>query len=144
MYLSSTFFYSTLFKGFLFFTKTRFRRLFYSWDQCFNIYALLHMASLQHAFLMRHGPFLARLVFSNEKACYTTCTFQRLAQHYNICVQRQMKTFTAALMDSGHVPNPPSQKDTQYSLSPRRHDRIVPQAENSMRKTFLTRRLYNV
>jgi len=30
---------------------------------------LMHKARLWPAYLMRHGPFLARLVFLNEKAC---------------------------------------------------------------------------
>jgi len=28
-----------------------------------------HVARLRPAYLMRHGPFLAHLVFANEKAC---------------------------------------------------------------------------
>jgi len=31
---------------------------------------LPHMACLRPAYLMRHGLFLVRLVFSNEKACH--------------------------------------------------------------------------
>ena len=40
-------------------------------------------------------------------------------------------------------PTAPSCNDIPYSLHPRPHDRIVPQVENLMRKTFLTRILYN-
>ena len=52
--------------------------------------------------------------------------------------------FTAA--SPGHVLNPllPPVKTLHYSLRPRPHDRIVPRADNLMRKTFLTRMLYNV
>ena len=54
--------------------------------------------------------------------------------------------FTAALADPSHVLNPllPPVKTLPYSLRPRPHDRIVPKADNLMRKTFLTRMLYNV
>src|SRR6218665_3358982 len=60
-------------------------------------------------------------------------------------MQRQLRTmFTIALADPGQVLNRllPSIKTLQYSLHPRPHDRIVPRADNLMRKTFLKRMLY--
>ena len=63
-----------------------------------------------------------------------------------LCRTADGNLFTAALADPGHVLNPllPPVKTLPYSLRPRPHDRIVPQADNLMRKTFLTRMLYNV
>jgi len=53
--------------------------------------------------------------------------------------------FAAVLLDQGHVLNqflPPLRPQLYYYMRPRRHDRIVPRADNLMRKTFLTRMLY--
>ena len=63
-----------------------------------------------------------------------------------LCRTADGNLFTAALADPGHVLNPllPPVKTLPYSLRPRPHDRIVPRADNLMRKTFLTRMLYNV
>src|ERR1043165_9002189 len=63
-----------------------------------------------------------------------------------LCRTADGNLFTAALADPGHVLNPllPPVKTLPYSLRPRPHDRIVRRADNLMRKTFLTRMLYNV
>src|ERR1043165_1847590 len=63
-----------------------------------------------------------------------------------LCRTADGNLFTAALADPGHVLNLllPPVKTLPYFLRPRLHDRIVPRADNLMRKTFLTRMLYNV
>src|SRR6218665_4024291 len=48
------------------------------------------------AYVMRHGPFLTRLVFSNEKACRHTTTFKHtyihLCIHLHTCMYKHLHT----------------------------------------------------
>ena len=63
-----------------------------------------------------------------------------------LCQTVDENLFTTALTNPGHVLNPllPSVKTLPYSLHPRKHEQIVQQADNLMRKIFLTRMLYNL
>ena len=62
-----------------------------------------------------------------------------------LCHLADTRLFSAVLGTPGHVLHgllPPA-KPTVYSLRPRRHDRVLPKADNQMRKTFIVRMLFS-
>ena len=61
-----------------------------------------------------------------------------------LCIKADSRLFSSILADNGHVLHEllPPIKTSKYSLRPRAHDRIIPPADNLMRKTFITRMIY--
>ena len=54
--------------------------------------------------------------------------------------------FFAVLTDKGHVLHAllPPVKTSTYSLRPRAHDRVIPPADSLMRRTYITRMIYDL
>ena len=63
-----------------------------------------------------------------------------------LCIKADSRLFSSILVDNGHVLHEllPPIKTSKYSLRPRAHDRIIPPADNLMRKNFITRMIYKV
>ena len=63
----------------------------------------------------------------------------------HICQEQDNKLFTQILSNEPHVLHQllPPRKNIPYSLRPRVHDYELPVANNTLRKNFITRMLYN-
>src|SRR6218665_2307505 len=82
---------------------------------------LPHMARLWPAYLMRHGPFLARLVFSNEKACGPTRFVNSLPRRLSIDLRTRTIRFKGDHFSRGII--------SYDSWGIRLHEGIVPQVQ---------------